>query len=128
GECGVLAVDEVQEELTVALGAGQARVYDADRRRRPRESRRGGLSQNPPVYLAVPDDASLADVGPARFELRLYEDDRFPPVLGERERRRQRRADADERDVAGDERGLKRKCVEVASVHPFEHCYARVVA
>ena len=72
------AVDEVEEELTVSLRAGQTRVYDAGRLRIPLQGRLGDLSRHSRARLVRGDDAALADLAAAGLELRLDEHDGLP--------------------------------------------------
>src|SRR5436853_185764 len=122
-----LALDEMQEELAVPLRAGQAGVYDAGHLRPPAGRVRGDLAQHPPPHLVVANHAARR-LGAAGLELRLHEHDRVPPGRGERERRRQRLAHADERDVAHDKRRRERQLPRLAHVRPLQHRHARVVA
>ena len=78
--------------------------------------------------LRIADHAASADLVAARLELRLDEDERFPTRLREPERRRERDADADERDVAGDEVRRERELGQLAGVRALEHGHARVGA
>ena len=91
------------------------------------ERRLGDLAQDARADRRVADDAALADVGAARFELRLDEHDCLPAGRRERERRRQRGAHGDERDVAHDELRRERQLCERACVRPLEHDDPRVV-
>src|SRR5580765_4544756 len=125
---GVVAMDEVQEELPVSLRAGQARVYDAQELSRPCEGGLGHVAENAPVHIRVADHAAPPDLLAAGLELRLDENERLPPRLREPERRRKRGANADERDVAGHEIGGKRELGELAGIRALEHGHARVVA
>ena len=65
-EHGVVAVDQVEEELAVALRAGQSGVYDADCGRTPAQARLDHLAQNTTVDLRVANDASLPHFLPFR--------------------------------------------------------------
>ena len=104
GQRRIFAVDEVEEELSVPLRAGQPRVYDADRLGRPRESglcdgsrstrRCTSGSRTTPPFPTCSRPASNCG---------LTSTSASQPGRGESKRRRQRGADADERDVAGDE-------------------------
>src|SRR4029077_12816211 len=71
-------------------------------------------------------DASLADFRSTRLELRLHQHQRFPAGRGECESRRQREANADERDVANDEVGDERKLAELARIRALEDGDTRV--
>src|SRR5438874_5684973 len=103
GQRGMVAVDEVQEELPVPLGAGQARVYDPHHLCRPRERGFRDLAKHSTVDLAVAHDTALPDVLTPRLELGLDEDERLPAGTCQREGRWEGGADADERDVADDQ-------------------------
>src|SRR5262245_35670535 len=96
------AVDEVEEELSVALWPWQARIGHADRRRIPLERRLRDLAEDAAVHLGRPDDPAL-HLGPTRLELRLDEHDGLPPGLGQTEHGRQRLPQRDERHVGGDQ-------------------------
>src|SRR4051794_29687258 len=122
-----LALDEMQEELAVPLRAGQAGVYDARHLRPPPGRVRRHLAQHAPPHLAVANDAARRLCAP-RLELRLHEHDRLPTARSERERRWQRLAHADERDVADDERRRERQLPGLAHVGPLEDRHARVLA
>src|SRR6187200_749446 len=121
-------MDELQEELPVSLRAGQARVYDAEELGRPREGRFGDIPEHASVDLRIADHAAPPDLLAAGLELRLDEDERLPARLREPERRRQRDADADERDVAGHEVRGERELGQLTGVRALEHGHARIVA
>src|SRR5207249_11103524 len=114
GQRGIFAVDEVQEELPVSLGTGQARVYDPGYLGRPGEGGLGDVAQDAAMNFRVAHDAPFADVVPTRLELRLDEDERLPAGTGEREHRRERHAHTDERDVAHDELRRERQLRDLA--------------
>src|SRR5436190_5442637 len=118
GKLRPLAVHEMQEELAVSLRAGQAGVYDPGDLRLPGERRFGGLPQDPTPHLGVAHDAAPR-LRSARLELRLDEDDRLPARRCEPERRWQRRAHADERDVAGDQLRRERQLAQGARIRAF---------
>src|ERR671935_675289 len=101
-ELRLVTLDEMEEDLTVPFRARQAGVYDADRLPSPRERCLDDLADDAPPNGDVSDD-SLRRLPPHRLELRLDEDDRLPLRRSQREYRRERLADADERDVADDE-------------------------
>src|SRR5213592_2872715 len=123
---GVLAVDEVENELTVSLRAGETGVYDPARLRSKGEQRVRDLGDH-----AAPDDRvahdALRRLGPTRLELRLHEHERLPPRRSERERRRKRELRRDERDVARDESRRERQLRQGTRVHALEHDDAWVV-
>ena len=127
GKAGLFVVDEVEEELSVSLRAGKARVYDAGHAGVPAERRLRDVAQDARVNGRVADDAALR-LRPARLELRLHERKRLPARGGGIESRRQRGPQRDERDVARDELGRVRKLGQVARVHALEDGHARVVA
>ena len=102
-EHGVGTVDQMDEELAVALRPGQPGVYDADRGLlTPREGGVDDVSKHAPVELGVADDAAAADLVLPDLELGLDEHDRVPAGSQQLHNRRQRNSHADEGDV-GDE-------------------------
>src|SRR5438874_4343363 len=107
GESGVGSLDEVEEELTVAFRSRQARVYDPGGLRPPAEGGFRHLPGHAASRLGIAHDAATRGRG-AGLELRLHEHDGLPAGRRQLEHRRQRLADADERDVADDELGGKR--------------------
>src|SRR4030095_4898186 len=108
-EHGVVAVDQVEEELAVALRAGQSGVYDADRSRTPAHACLDHLAQDTAVDLGVADDASLPHFPLSSLELRLDQHERVPAGLHQRQHRRQHETDADEGDVADEQVRAKRQ-------------------
>src|SRR4029450_5870683 len=103
-------------ELTVALRPGKPRVRYAHSRSVPVERGFGHLA--PPALVdGRGADAPALDMLTSRLELRLHEDDRLPAALREREDRRKHSADADERDVAGDELRREGQLREGARIH-----------
>src|SRR5262249_49801398 len=100
----VIVLHEVEEELSVALRAGQPGVYDARDARAPRGGLARALVQHAPVDGRIPHDA-LAALLPPALELGLDEHESPPARRGEVEGRRQHFADGDERDVADDQVG-----------------------
>src|SRR5439155_8850142 len=72
-------------------------------------------------------DVCSSDLAAGGLELRLDEHERLPAGRGERERRRQRLADADERHVARDELRGERKLLERPCVHALERSEERRV-
>src|SRR5829696_29720 len=127
---GMLGGAEVEEELTISLRPGEARVGDPFDPRSPIGRLRGNLIDHALVKLGVADDPTLADLLAPCLELRLDED-QSPPV-GRRagERRWQRLSERDEGDVAGDESRAERqlRAVQVAHVHALHDRDARVLA
>src|SRR5690349_9835825 len=115
----VLSLDEVEDELTVSLRAGETRVYDPERLPTRREQGFCNLADDARVDGAVADDA-LGDLGSPRLELRLHEHERLPPGRGQRERGRQRELDRDERYVARDELRCERQLGEGSRVDALE--------
>src|SRR5437867_3527587 len=71
-------VDQVEEELTVSLRAGQTGVGHSLDPRAPFVRAGGDFVDHAPVHLGVADDSSFADFGPAGLELRLDEDESAP--------------------------------------------------
>ena len=59
-ELGVLSLDEVEDELTVSLRAGETRVYDPERLTTAREQRPRDLAHDALVDRRVADDALSA--------------------------------------------------------------------
>src|SRR5215210_180784 len=102
GKARLLTLNQVKDELPVALRPGQARVYDPDELPSPGERSGDDLANDPPLHGSVSHDTPrpLAATG---LELRLDEDERLPARCGEPQDRRQRELDADERNVAGDD-------------------------
>src|SRR5215207_7068481 len=123
----LLAVDEVQEELTIPLGPRQTRVYDPTSLGPPGQGRLRRVAEDSGVDGRVADNA-LRRIAATGLELRLDQDDRLPAGAGERERRRQRLVDADEGDVRDDEVRRVRQLSELACVRPLEHGDPRVFA
>ena len=82
------------------------------------------------VNRRVADDAALADALPPRLELRLDQGDEARAGSGERKRRRQDRAQADEARVADDEvDGLRHVFArEITRVGSLQHRDAGIVA
>src|SRR5437763_15629380 len=101
-ELWMLTLDEVEEHLPVPLRTGQPGVYDPGGRASPRERRLGHFAHDAPPHLRIPYPA-LRRLSASGLHLRLDEHECLPAGRGERERRRQRLADADEGDVARDE-------------------------
>src|SRR5262249_20352162 len=126
-ESGVFVVEEVEEELTVALRAGQARDYDAGDPAIPAERGLRSLRKHAAVDFRVPHDAP-AYLRPPGLELRLDEDERTPTRSSEPERRRQRLPDRDEGDVADHEIGRVRELGQLARILALEHGDPRVAA
>src|SRR5213592_3796913 len=122
---GVLAVDEVEDELTVSLRARETGVYDPARLRPECEQRVRDLADHAALDGRVAHDA-LRCLGSTRLELWLHEHERLPPRRSERECRRERELHRDERDVARDEARRKRQLRQGARVHALEHDDARV--
>ena len=87
------------------------------------------VAQTSLVNGGVADDASLAHAGAPGLELRLDEGNEPGARGGERERRRQNRAEADEARVADDEVDrLRHLCArQVTRVGSLQHDHARVV-
>src|SRR3954451_159188 len=102
GKLRPVAVDEVEEELAVALRAGQAGVYDGSGLGVPAGRGFCEFAEDAAVDSRVADDASRR-LGAASLELRLDEDERLPAGLRRLERGWQREAERDEGDVADDE-------------------------
>src|SRR4051794_18801888 len=102
GELRPVAVDEVEEELAVALRAGQAGVYDGFRLGVPGGGGFGELAQDAAVDFSVADDAS-GRLGTAGLELRLDEDERLPAGPRRLQGGWQREAERDEGHVADDD-------------------------
>ena len=127
GGLGVGALDEVEEELTVAFRSRQARVYDPGRLRPPRQRCFRHVPGDAPPSLRISHDtaARLLATG---FELGLHEHDRLPSRRGELEQRRQRLSHADERDVADKEIRRKRQLADGSRVRPLEDDDTRVLA
>src|SRR3954451_3426845 len=107
-ELGMLSLDEVEDELTVSLRAGETRVYDPERLATASEQGFCDLADDALMDGAISDDA-FRDLGAAGFELRLHQDECAPARCGECKRGRQRELHGDERDVAGDELRCKRQ-------------------
>ena len=126
-ELGAWALDEVEEELTIAFRSRQARVYDPGRLCPPGECGFGHLSGDPPPGVRIAHD-STADVLAAGLELRLHEHDGLPARGCQLEQRRQRLSYADERDIADDQLRRERQLAHVARVRPLEDDDAGVVA
>src|SRR5690242_2628628 len=78
GKRRLFGMHEVDEDLPVPLRTREPRVYDAAHARPPRQRSLRHLADDPPPHLGIAHDASLADVGAARLELRLHEHDRLP--------------------------------------------------
>src|SRR5512133_2581161 len=119
GELEVTALDEVEEELTVAFRSRQARVYDPGRLCPPGERGFGHLSGDPTPGVRIAHDTTL-DVLAAGLELWLHEHDRLPAGGSQLEQRRQRLSHADERDIADDQLRRERQLAHVARVCPLE--------
>src|ERR671925_57194 len=117
------AVDEMEEELTVPLRAGEAGVGDADGLAVPLERRFGKRPDHPPMDRGVSHDAAL-HLLPARLELRLHEDDGLPARLREAENGRKGLAHADERDVARDQVRCERELPQIPGVDALHHRHA----
>ena len=83
GKRRVVGLREVEEELPVALRAGEPGVYDADDACPPAERSRRRSRAARARERRVADDAALADVRAAGLELRLDEHDRLPAGRGE---------------------------------------------
>src|SRR5581483_5513919 len=126
-ELRALSLDEVEDELTVSLRAGQSRVYAAVRFRPAREQRLGHLVNHAPLHRGVADDA-LRRVPPSRLELRLHEHEGLPAGRGEREHGGQRVLCGGEGHIAHHELRRERQLGDVAGVDAFEDDHARVVA
>src|SRR5438067_214551 len=126
-ELWMLTLDEVEEHLPVPFRAGQPRVYDPDGLASPRERRLGHLAHDAAPHHRIAHHA-LRRLAAGGLELRLDEHERLPARRGERERRRQRLADADERHVARDELRRERELLERPGVHALDHRHARVGA
>jgi hypothetical protein len=71
-------MDEVENELTVSLGAGHGRVYDAARLRPVFEQRIRHLTDDAPAHNCIANNTSRRLASP-RFELRLDENESLPP-------------------------------------------------
>src|SRR5512133_2581046 len=102
GGLGVGALDEVEEELTVAFRSRQARVYDPGRLCPPGERGFGHLSGDPTPGVRIAHGTTLAVLAAGR-ELRLHEHARLPAGGSHLEQRRQRPPHADEGDIADDQ-------------------------
>src|SRR5207249_8792628 len=89
GKARLLSLDEVEDELPVALRPRQARVYDPDRLASPADRRLRDLAHDARLHVRIADDASPR-LGASRLELRLDEDERVPAGRGEAQDRRQR--------------------------------------
>src|SRR5690242_102510 len=72
GKRRVVGLREVEEELPVALRAGESGVYDVPHARPPTERCSGDLAQHTRTHPGVAHDAALAHVAPPRLELRLH--------------------------------------------------------
>jgi len=120
GELRVFTVDEMEEHFPVALWPRQSGVYGSHRLPSPPERRFRDLAHDAPSHLRVAHDAAL-HLGPSGLELGLHEHDRFPPGLGESECARQRKPEADERDVADHELRREGKLAELACIRTLEH-------
>src|SRR6478672_2846348 len=88
GELGAGALDEVEEELTVAFRSRQARVYDPGRLCPPGERGFGHVSGDPTPGVRIAHDTT-ADVLAAALELRLHQHDGLPARGCKLEQRRQ---------------------------------------
>ena len=120
-EHGVGAVDQMDEELPVALRSGQSGVYDADRRPTPLQSGVDDLPKHATMDVRVPDDAAAPNLALAGLELRLDEHDRIPTGREQAQHRWQRGPDADEGDVGDEQVGAERQLPELAGVRALEH-------
>ena len=118
----------MEEDLPVALRAGQSRVYDAGDARLPAERGLGDLAHDASPHVVVAHDAALSHVRAAGLELRLDEHDRLPAGRAEPQHRRQRDPHRDERDVADRELRRERQLRQRARVRPLEHGDARIGA
>src|SRR6185369_983918 len=127
---GTLRSAEVEEELTVSLRAGQARVGGALHPGSPAGCLRCDAVDNAPVNLGVADDAAPADLLSPRLELRFDENERPPARCCAGERRRQGLRERDEGDIARDEGRPERElpAVQVAHVHPLHDRDARILS
>src|SRR3954469_5883842 len=121
---------EVEEELTVALRPGKARVGVALDPGSPSGRLGGDLVDDAPVDLGVADDPALPDLLAPGLELGLDEDERPPAWRRARERGRQGLRERDEGDIAGDECRSERQlvAVQVAHVHALHDRDAPVLA
>src|SRR6188768_2101054 len=99
GELRPVTVDEVEEELAVALRAGQAGVYDGSGLGVPRCRGFRELAQDAAVNLGVAHHAPRC-LGAAGLELRLDEDEGLPAGLRGLQGGWQRKAEGDEGHVA----------------------------
>src|SRR5262245_23343179 len=91
------------QELAVAVGAGDRAVGDADHAptgltAEPRDD----AGANPAVQVGIADDAAFADLAGADLELRLDERDELRDGRCKRERCRQHDLEADEAGIADD--------------------------
>src|SRR6476659_3005517 len=77
GELGAWALDEVEEELTVAFRSRQARVYDPCRLRPPGERGYGHLSGDPTPGVRIAQHTTAA-VRAAGLKQWLHEHDGLP--------------------------------------------------
>ena len=128
GELGLLCVDEVEDELMVSLGPGQARVYDPGHSRRPRRATprrpRAARAAAPPGRARRP---SARRPGPAS-NCGLTSTSACQPGAAS--------ASAGGSAVCTEMNetsqvtscGANGSSVEVARVRPLEHGHARVVA
>src|SRR2546430_17281544 len=77
-ELGAWALDEVEEELTIAFRSRQARVYDPGRLCPPGEPGFGHLSGDPPPAVRLALDSTADALAPG-LERRPPQHDRLPP-------------------------------------------------
>src|SRR5882724_3056606 len=112
------------QELAVAVGAGDRTLGDADHgpaglTAEPRGNARADFL----VQIGVADNAALADLRGADFELRLDQGDEAGRGRGQRERRRQYHFEADEAGIADDAIQSVRNvgARKTAGVGPLEH-------
>src|SRR5215831_18125067 len=90
-----------QEELAVAVAAGDRALEPVDDGEADRCARLAELALDLDVGGRVPDDAAFADVLRLQLELRLHEQEQV--ARGERRERGQDERERDEREVADDQ-------------------------